>query len=64
VPVSVTVSRKSAASSGSACERKDCVRVVAGPVRGGIDPGRVQDFPDRRRGDLYPHGEQFPVHSR
>jgi len=38
VPVSVMVSMKSAASSASACERRNCVRVVAarsgaGPIR-------------------------------
>jgi hypothetical protein len=61
VPVSVTVSMKSAASSASACERRNCVQVVARGL-GRVDPGLAQDRPDRRRGDLDPEGEQFAVH--
>ncbi|MFC7534645.1 VOC family protein [Actinoplanes sp. GCM10030250] len=35
---------------------------LAGPFRGRIDLRLTQDFPDRRRGDLDPEGEQFAVH--
>jgi hypothetical protein len=56
------VSMQSAASNASACERRNCIQVVAARVRGGIDPGLPQDLPDRGRGEADPEGEQFPMH--
>src|SRR5258707_11020846 len=62
VPVSVMVSMKSAATSASACERRNCVQVVATRSGAGSIPAVRRISPYRGGGDRDPEGEQLPVH--